>query len=95
MITLFEEYHYKILAVAKNLSHAIQQAKKTSFYKHCGFDGAVSHIDDKFGLDVDDLHVVSDILKLDSTQKYFINIIASDKVYQDKLHIGYFPISKI
>jgi hypothetical protein len=33
------------------------------FLQHCGFKGAgVSHIDDKYGIDVDDLYKVTDIL---------------------------------
>ena len=43
----FEEYHYKLLTVASTLADAIKKSKQTAFYKHSGFDGAVSHIDDK------------------------------------------------
>ena len=57
-----EEYHYKLLAVAKDKSGAIQQSKKTAFYLHTGFEGAQSHIDDKFGVDVDDVYEIRDIL---------------------------------
>ena len=55
----FEEYHYKVLTVAQNKAEVIKKAKATSFYKHCGFKGATSHIDDKYGVDVDDIHTTS------------------------------------
>ena len=92
----FEEYHYKILTVAKKLSEATKTAKATTFYKHCGFDGATSHIDDKFGIDVDDFFNVKDILNLDLKQKYTIHILKknADSV-EDEMHIGYVPISKL
>ncbi len=42
-----EEYHYKLLAVAKDKGEAVAHAKQTAFYLHTGFSGATSHIDDK------------------------------------------------
>lgn len=51
----FDEFHYKMLAVAKDQGDAAKQARQTAFYKHTGFKGAASHIDDKFGVDVDEL----------------------------------------
>ncbi len=91
----FEEYHYKVLAVAKNIAEAGHQSKQTTFYKHCGFAGAPSHIDDKFGVDIDDLYKVSDILELDLTQKFDLKIVKSEHVIEDKLHIGYLKIGGI
>lgn len=58
----FEEFHYKMLAVAVDKGAAVQQAKQTAFYKHTGFKGAESHIDDRYGIDVDDVYEISDIL---------------------------------
>lgn len=58
----FEEYHYKMLTVAADKGIAIQKAKQTAFYKHTGFEGASSHIDDKYGIDVDDIYEIEDIL---------------------------------
>jgi hypothetical protein len=40
----FEEYHYKMLAVAENLGLASKLSKKSAFYKHFGFKGATSHL---------------------------------------------------
>jgi hypothetical protein len=36
--------------------------KQTEFYKTMGFANAVSHIDDKHGVDIDDIYNVNDLL---------------------------------
>ena len=56
----FEEYHYKMLVACNNKGEAIKGAKQTVFYKHTGFAGAESHIDDKYGVDVDDVYQIED-----------------------------------
>jgi hypothetical protein len=91
----FEEYHYKILAVAKNLDDAKASAKQTAFYKHTGFKGAVSHIDDRFGVDADDVHEVKDILATDVKEKYSIQITPTTSSHTDEMHLGYLPVYKI
>jgi hypothetical protein len=92
----FEEFHYKILAVAQTLGEASKKAKETSFYKHCGFKGATSHIDDKFGVDVDDIYNVKEILELDVKEKFGLKITkSSTELPDDKLHIGYLKLEKI
>jgi len=92
----FEEYHYKVLSVAESLGEATKTAKATSFYKHCGFKGATTHIDDKFGIDVDDIYNVKDILQFDSTTHLQLKITkSSENLIEDKLHIGYLKLEKI
>jgi hypothetical protein len=92
----FEEFHYKVLSVAENLSEATKTAKATQFYKHCGFKGATSHIDDKFGIDVDDIYNVNDILLLDISAQFQLKITASlEKLVEDQLHIGYLKLEKV
>jgi uncharacterized protein DUF1543 len=92
----FDEYHYKVIAVADGLAEAIQQAKSTSFYKHYGFTGAVSHVDDKYGIDIDDSYRVADILSPVIKERYQIEISKSEMLPQeDKLHIGYLPLRKL
>jgi hypothetical protein len=60
------------------LSEATQTAKATSFYKHTGFKGAVSHIDDKYAIDVDDIYKVADILNPVTKVKFAIQITPSE-----------------
>ena len=51
-----------MIIAAANKSKAIDRAKKTAFFRHTGFKGATSHIDDKYGVAVDDLYEITDIL---------------------------------
>lgn len=92
----FEEYHYKILTVDEHLAQATKNAKATSFYKHVGFSGAVSHIDDKYGIDVDDIYKVMDILNPSLKMEYQIKITRSATILaQDEIHTGYLKLNKL
>ena len=91
----FEEYHYKMLCVAPDKGMAVQLAKQTAFYKHTGFSGAESHIDDKYGVDVDDVYQIEDILPRDVKQKYSIVVSPVWAGHNDELHLGYFQLHKL
>ena len=91
----FEEYHYKVLTVAQNKAEAIKKAKATSFYKHCGFKGATQHIDDKYGVDVDDIYEIEDILSAQFKEKFQLKITKTNSDQQDGLEIGYVKIDKL
>lgn len=89
----FEEFHYRYLGVATKMATAIKDAKKTTFFKHYGFKGANSHIDEKYGIDVDDSHKVIDLLNLNTKTQYQLKITKSESdVEADHLHIGYLTI---
>lgn len=91
----FEEYHYKVLAVATSMGNALKASKKTAFYKHYNFEGpGVSHVDDKYGIDVDDMVKVTDILAPHLTAQYSISIQKADTAKEDELHIGYTKLPK-
>lgn len=85
----FEEYHYKMLVACENKSAAIQKAKATAFYKHTGFKGATSHIDDKYGVDVDDIFEVEDILPGYIKEKYKVVLSPTDITTEDEVNLGY------
>lgn len=91
----FEEFHYKMIAVGGNKGLAIQQAKETAFYKHTGFKGAESHIDDKYGIDVDDVYAIEDILPPGLKEKYNIDIAEALAGIPDTLHLGYYMLHKL
>ncbi|HEX5150422.1 MAG TPA: DUF1543 domain-containing protein [Parafilimonas sp.] len=91
----FEEYHYKIVTAAKDKGEAISRSKQTAFYKHCGFKGAESHIDDKYGIDVDDLYEIEDIFPEAIKNKYAISLSYAKDAIPDELHIGYVKIDKL
>lgn len=91
----FEEYHYKILAACESKSAAIQRAKSSAFYKHTGFKGASSHIDDKYGVDVDDIFEIEDILDPEIKENYGLEIYPSSSTGEDQLNLGYLPLRKL
>ena len=90
-----EEYHYKLLSVARDKAEAISAAKQTAFYLHTGFKGATSHIDDKYGVDVDDVYEIKEILPMELKDKYVISILPSPSLPNDKLHIGYLKLNSL
>ena len=84
------------MAVAESLGLAAKVAKDTTFYKHFSFEGAVSHIDDKYGIDIDDIYNVNDILAPIFKENYSIQITPSEvPLKEDPFHIGYLKIDKI
>jgi hypothetical protein len=91
----FEEYHYKILTACENKSAAIKRSKESAFYKHTGFKGASSHIDDKYGVDVDDIFDIEDILAPEIKETYGLSIITSAIPGEDKLNLGYLQLKNL
>ena len=91
----FEEYHYKIVTVAKTKAAAIKKAKQTTFFKHYDFKRAESHIDDKYGIDVDDIHNIEDILSDKYKSEYTLKITKTSASFEDEKHIGYLKIDNI
>ncbi len=90
----FDEYHYRMLLAAPDKATAISYAKKTAFYKHTGFEGAPSHVDDKYGVDVDELAEVEDMLPQETRAQFRIALIPSNSSKTDSLHLGYWTLSK-
>ena len=90
----FEEFHYKMIIAAADKSEAIGISKKTAFFRHTGFKGADSHIDDKYGIDVDDIFEIKDILPEEIKQQYRI-IVTKDEtpLPEDEIHLGYFKLN--
>ncbi|WP_313267408.1 DUF1543 domain-containing protein [Epilithonimonas vandammei] len=89
----FEEFHEQHLMVGKSLSEVIKRVKQTDFYKTMGFANAVSHIDDKHGVDIDDIYNVNDLLSEISKEKYSIILEKSEAENQENvMKIGYLKI---
>lgn len=91
----FDEFHYKMLVVAPDNGTAVKQARQTAFYRHTGFKGAPAHIDDKFGVGVDELYQVKDILGEETKLQYSLKIIPGNAALEDELHLGYFKLNKL
>lgn len=90
-----EEYHYKILVAALDKTEAVKKAKETAFYIHTGFKGATSHIDDKYGVDVDDVYEIAEILPPTIKEKYSIVLTKEKQQNEDELHLGYIKLDKL
>lgn len=89
----FEEFHEQHLMVGTSLSEVIKRAKQTEFYKTMGFTDAVSHIDDKHGVDIDDIYNVNDLLSESAKERYSIVLEKSDFQNQNNvMKIGYLKI---
>jgi hypothetical protein len=93
-----EEYHYKILCVAKSKGEAVKMVKKTAFYQDYNQPSA-SHIDDHLGVDIDELFKVEDALPKHYKEKYTLQItaIAKENNHQhpeDDLVVGYLKFPK-
>lgn len=89
----FEEFHEQHLMVAQSLSEVIKRAKQTKFYKTMGFENAVSHIDNKLGVDIDDVYNVNDLLSSETRQKYSVILRKSEDEKQDNpMTLGYLKI---
>jgi len=91
----FEEFHFRTLCVATSTAEAIKQSKKTSFFKTYGFKGATSHIDEKYGVDVDEIYAIDEILSEIDKAKYSIVVTNEISDQIDELHLGYTTLSKL
>jgi len=90
-----QEQHYVVLSVQEDRAQAVQDAKKTVFYKTNSIKGANSHIDEKYGIDVDDIYRIEDILDPSLKAQYHIDIQPNNDLPEDEIHLGYFKLDKI
>lgn len=81
--------------IPKEKGEVARRAKETSFYKPTGFKGAKSHIDDKYGIDVDDIYEIQDILPGKIKENYALQISAVDGLRKDEWQLGYTMLSKL
>lgn len=91
----FEEFHYKMVVAATDKAAAILQAKQTAFFKHTHFEGANSHVDDKYGVDVDDLYTIDEILSNATKEQYAIILSPVQLEQKDELFLGYFKFDNL
>ncbi len=92
----FEEFHEQHLMVDTSLGNVIKRVKQTAFYKTMGFKSAESHIDDKYGVDIDDIYNVADILPKHIKDTYTIKLTKSQDSNQANVaKVGYINIDKV
>lgn len=87
----FDEFHYKELIVASSLAKATEKAKRTVFWRH----HSSAHIDDKYGLDVDDIYEIEDLLLPRDKEQYSIQITPKTGLEEDTIANGYFKLSAL
>ena len=92
----FAEFHEQHLMVGQSMAEIIKRVKKTEFYKTMGFPSAESHIDDKHGVDIDDIFKVNDILPAEMKEKYSVVLQKSSaELKENPMQVGYFKLSKL
>ncbi|MFC0513479.1 DUF1543 domain-containing protein [Mucilaginibacter angelicae] len=91
-----EEQHYTVLTVQDSRLAAIQFTKKNLFFKTNSLKGiATAHIDEKYGVDVDSVHHLEDLLSPAQKAKYRIVFNDGTGMPEDEIHLGYFKLDKL
>jgi hypothetical protein len=93
-----EEQHYVVLTIQPNRAAAISKAKKAAFFQTntiAKVKGANAHIDDKYGIDVDDIYHIDDMLSAGEKAKYHLEISPIAGLPEDEIHLGYFRLDKL
>jgi hypothetical protein len=90
-----EEQHNTVLTVRNSRLAAIQFTKKSLFFKTKSLKGIASaHIDKKYGIDMDTVHYIEDLLSPASKAQYRIVFGNGTGIPDDKIHLGYFKLDK-
>lgn len=93
-----EEQHHVILSVKTDRAQAIKDARQTVFFKTNSINGnkdANAHVDDKYGIDVDDIYSIPEMLPPAQKAKYQIRITPAEGLPEDEVHLGYFRLDKL
>lgn len=80
-----------MLMVAENKAEATKKAKESDFYRQY----FSPHIDDKYGVDVDDVIEIEDVLPKEMKAKYQLVFTPVDKWPEDEVVLGYMPVDKL
>jgi hypothetical protein len=95
--TLTEQHHI-LLTVKPDKSSAIQEAKRSLFFKQStakGMKGANAHIDEKYGVDIDEVFNIEDILADEFKSAYRLQITPATGQPEDQIILGYFKLDKL
>lgn len=93
-----EEQHYTLLTVQDDRISALSASKQTVFFKSAtiaGLKEANAHIDEKYGIDVDDIYRIDDLLSPADKAAYHINLSPAPDVPEDEIHLGYLQLHKL
>lgn len=93
-----EEQHYTLLTVQDDRKGAIKTSTATEFFKNqsiAAVKSASAHIDEKYGVDVDDIYRIEDVLPSAAKQLYRINLVEEVAAIPDMIHLGYYKLDKL
>jgi hypothetical protein len=90
-----EEQHYTMLTIQDDRLPALKESMKSLFYKTNSIKGAHSHIDEKYGVDVDEVYRIDDVLSNEYKNKYQLLITPALDHPADEVHLGYFKLDKL
>ena len=91
-----EEQHYTLLTIQENRIQAVKAAKDHLFFQTNSLKGiATAHIDEKYGVDVDSVHHIAELLPPEIKAQYCITFEDGTHLPEDKIHLGYFKLDKL
>ena len=93
-----EEQHYTLLTVQDDRKGAIKTSTMTDFFKNqsiAAVKSASAHIDEKYGIDVDDVYRIEDVLPASVKGRYRIALVPEEDVLPDAVHLGYYKLDKL
>lgn len=93
-----EEQHYTLLTVQEHRKGAVKTSTLTEFFKKQSIAAVRStsaHIDEKYGIDVDEVYQIDDVLSRGAKSQYRIILTTAVTGTEDKIHLGYFKLDKV
>ena len=93
-----EEKHYTLLTIQENRKDAIKASTSTDFFKNCSIEkirAASAHIDKKYGIDVDEIYRVDELLSEMDKANWQIELIPDKNLIPDEIHLGYYPLDRL
>lgn len=91
------EFHHQMFIVAETMQEAISQAKRSDFFRNMGVPGGPSHVDNRYGVAVDEIFSVKDILSAFTRLQYDLNIepVAPQHIRPNLRAAGYFKLNEL
>lgn len=93
-----EEQHYTLLTVQQDRKSAVKTSVGTNFFKQqsiAAVKSAAAHIDEKYGIDVDEIYRIEDLLPDVIKEKYSIILEPADARQPDEIHLGYLKLDQV
>lgn len=90
-----EEQHYTMLTVQDDRLPAVKESMKSLFYKTNRIKGGYAHVDEKYGVDVDDVYRIDDVLSADLKENFQLLLTPAEGLAEDPINLGYFKLDKL